>query len=674
MVVSNRILRLIAAFFIVLLCFTFYWSVLFYTHGNLSLPLDDSFIYFQLAKNTALGHFMEWTSGEGFSSAATSPLYVLILAIGHAIGFQGDLIIIWAFIFGVACLVASFFLLSALSRQLLPRDAHPAAIWLVPGLFILTGTHGWAYLSGMETGLFATVMLATLLEAIRCMDADNLRRPWRLAVMGSLLSVLRPEGLFLSLMLAGIMIWRALATGEKGRRFRSTAWLLMAAPALLWLVLIIMATGHSAPAPMMQKSYFYDPQMTPYLFFAKTSFNIRRALHVVYLGGHSPPLFAVVFCIGLFPMIYREAKKRVPGKGILLGLWLFIGGLSTMMSLTSDHHHFRYQIPFFSIFLLGGGLGLAVLYDAASQKLRPLVAGLAGFFLLVQLLGLPGWIDTYGINSKNIFDQQITMGRYIDRHLPEDAHVGLNDAGAIAYYSHRRCFDVLGLGTEGQSRWFRSGAGSVFEHFERFDRDQLPDYFAVFPRWWSNPDILAKEIYGITLLDNTICGDAHKGLFKANWSILGSGALPLMGPDDPGVLVDSVDVADLICEKSHSYESSRHTIYTSMPPHPGLEKVADGGRKILCGQPAESMTVNLDSGGSLVMVGRFTATGSRARLQVKINGTEAGIMEIGDETGWQEPNLAISVPVNESGETLIQIDCLGQGWYQAYHYWFFRND
>jgi hypothetical protein len=342
------------------------------------------------------------------------------------------------------------------------------------------------------------------------------------------------------------------------------------------------------------------------------------------------------------------------------------------MSLTSAFHHFRYQIPFFNIFLLCGSLGTAALYHAAGARLRPLVAGLAGFFVIVQLLGLPGWIDTYGMNSKNIFDQQIAMGRYIDKHLPEDARVGLNDAGAIPYYSDRPCFDIVGLGTEGQSRWYRSGPGSVFEGFERMNRADLPDYFAVYPIWWFNPDILTDRLYDINLPDNTICGDAYKALFRADWSILGSGSRPLLEHETGGKPMGIVDVADLASEKTHDYQSSRHTVYTSLPPLPGLKKVADGGRKIMCRPRSETMTVRLEPGKSLVMVGRFLSAGSAVRLGVRVNGAAAGVMEVADAAGWQEPELVLGAP--GGGEAVIRIDCSGKGPYQSYHYWFYPGD
>jgi hypothetical protein len=671
---SRRALFVLAALAIILLSLAFYWAVLFYTRGRLSLPLDDSFIYFQLAGNTARGHIMEWTAGGGFSSAATSPLYVFILAAGYAAGLQGDLLILWALVIGTSCFAASFFLLAALGRRLLPADIHPAAVWLAPLLFILSGTQAWAYLSGMETGLFALVMLAALLEALRVMDGGGGGRPWRLAVLGGLLSLLRPEGLFLSLMLAGVLIWRSAAGGDRASRTRSAAWLLMAAPGILWILLVVALTGQSAPAPVMQKSYLFDPQITPYLFFANTFQNIRSTLDTVYLGGHSPPLFAAAFCVGLLPVIYEEIRKRLPGKGVLMGLWFFVGGLSTMMSIHSSFHHFRYQIPFFNIYLLCGSLGMAALFDAAGRRLRPMVAALAGFFILVQLLGLPRWIDTYGMNSKNIFDQQIAMGKYIAENLPEDATVGLNDAGAIPYYSGRKCFDIVGLGTEGQSRWYRSGPGSVFEGFERLSRADLPGYFAVYPAWWFNPDILAEKIHDINLPDNTICGDAYKALFRADWSILGSGSRPLMEHAAAGKPVDSVDVADLDSEKTHAYRGSKRTVYTSLPPIPGLGKMADGGRKIPCRQQAETMTVSFDKGKSLVMVGRFLAAGSAVSLGVTVNGAAAGTMEVADAAGWQEPELVIEAPAPGPGEAVVRIDCSGQDPYHSYHYWFYHKD
>src|SRR5206468_3994825 len=80
-------------------------------------------------------------------------------------------------------------------------------------------------------------------------------------------------------------------------------------------------------------------------------------------------------------------------------------------------------------------------------------APLAAFIVVAPLAG---WAPTatdvydrvilfYGHNCENILHQQVKVGRWIDHNLPRNAVVGMNDAGAIAYYWNRPTFDLLGL-------------------------------------------------------------------------------------------------------------------------------------------------------------------------------------------------------------------------------------
>ena len=67
---------------------------------------------------------------------------------------------------------------------------------------------------------------------------------------------------------------------------------------------------------------------------------------------------------------------------------------------------------------------------------------------------------------------------------PADARIGLNDTGAIAYFSERQTFDIVGLTTAGEARYWVAGSASRFEHYERLAQaGKLPTHFIVYPDW-----------------------------------------------------------------------------------------------------------------------------------------------------------------------------------------------
>ena len=52
---------------------------LYTNEGHPMFPLDDSFIFFQYASRLAGGNFYSYSPQSGYSTGATSPLYVLLL-------------------------------------------------------------------------------------------------------------------------------------------------------------------------------------------------------------------------------------------------------------------------------------------------------------------------------------------------------------------------------------------------------------------------------------------------------------------------------------------------------------------------------------------------------------------------------------------------------------------
>lgn len=680
---------------VVVISLCFLGAVLHYTEGGMSMPLDDTFIYFNFARNIAEGHIMNWTPGGGFSSAATSPLYPFVLAIGHGLGFTGDMLVLWAFLLGVGAAVASFFLMVEMVRRLSGEEA-PAWSGVFGGaLFALSGFLMWGYLSGMEIPVFGVVLMAALLAAHGYLEGDDRTRARsvkQLAVWGSLLSILRPEGLFLTIMLALIIVSRPLLAGRRQEGIRKLGWLAMTAPAIGWFLLTWAQTGHLASAGMLQKSYFYEPSMDFYMLANLTTQNIAKVATGLYSGFYfydgSPLLLTPFFFLGLVPVLVHETKERRPGFGWLCALWFFVGSLSTMMSLSSDDHHFRYQMPFYHIYLLWAVVGVLNVIRYAGQRWRPVALSAVVWFLLVSLLSLPRWMDTYGMNSKNIYEQQIRMARIIDSILPEDALVGINDAGAIPYFSGRKTFDVLGLASEGQSRWFRSGPGSLYERFENMKPHERPDFFAIYPDWFFFKEIFTQKIVSVRLKDNTICGADEKALFKADWSILHRGDEPTLEHAAGLKLTDELDVADMTSEEAHHYEGPPTTTYGAYPyPEPGQEPprtreeaeklkwgpmVADGGRRSTFSLPTQQFTAHLPEKKDVTIVGRMEVTDLPGRLYISVNGEKVGEWRLTPSQIYAEPESLLPARHIQEGSNTITFDYEGDGAVVLYHIWLYQ--
>jgi hypothetical protein len=269
-------------------------------------------------------------------------------------------------------------------------------------------------------------------------------------------------------------------------------------------------------------------------------------------------------------------------------------------------------------------------------------------------------------SSRAIALQQVKLGRWARRTLPRDAVIGVNDTGAIAYVSHRRTFDVVGLTTPGEARYWAYGAGSRFEHYERLPVDELPSFFIVYPNWMAMDDVLGPKLTEATVYDQSILGGRTMNAYEARWDRLHSGALPTASRP-PGALRDELDVADVESEEEHGYRLgdalARHDVVDSVRLADG-RTIVDGGRR----ERSED---------------RFTmAAGPEATLVLRVTGD--GPWEIAWEGGsakqprvvdrgktWRE--LAADLPASDEGR-VITVRSRSGSTFSSWHYWLYDAD
>nr|MBP8973400.1 hypothetical protein [Anaerolineae bacterium] len=139
----------------------------------LLMPLDDTYIHFQYARQWAAGQPMTYYPGDPPTSGATSLLYAPLLALGYAAGFDGWALAYWALGIGALAFFGSTWLVYLIGRASpLAEEPGGAGYALTLALaYAVTGPFVWAALSGMETALFLFLTLLTFYAA----QQDRLR-------------------------------------------------------------------------------------------------------------------------------------------------------------------------------------------------------------------------------------------------------------------------------------------------------------------------------------------------------------------------------------------------------------------------------------------------------------------------------------------------------------------
>jgi hypothetical protein len=667
-----------------------YWSISAIrarTGGEPSVPLDDAFIHFRYARALAEGHPLVYSPGDPATSGATSLLWSALLAPFWKVGFR-DVSLIWiAWALSFTSLALLAIETRRLAARLLPRGSAIAA-----GAMVLAfGGHVWCAGSGMEVIPFAFLLMRTARlcaelyerhvegetneeapapiktwDELNTDDVDpQTRTPTRrltidLAICAALLPFARPEGAVVSLFAAVTLFL------VRARRAAIAPLLAIAFPPLL----LKLATGSSTSTTARVKWLLLNPYVDARGFWDKTLLN-AHVLFSQLFDGKGPAktflpdgfFYAIVLSVPalLFAVKRRGHRYRA--------LCIAIAALCIVIPATYDSflaNRLRYLWPFTAAWMIA----LAAIGDAAAtlarrldEKLVALRMVTAGIVIAVMAGQLAETIDDLAISAAGIRNQQVSLARWARDTLPRDALVAVNDAGAMAYLSDRRTFDVVGLTTRDEASHWNAGAASRFEHYERLAREgrALPTHFAVYPEWFEIAPVLGNKLTERTVEGATILGAPTMVAHEAAWlPWLGSSELPIAAS---GMLIDALDVADLASEAEHHYELLRATRGGNVLVI--NEKRIDGARG---DRELDRFDLRLVPGGRLVL--RVGTTLPAAFAVLRVDGIEVKRFDLAADA-WQELSLDVPNAITEGTHRLELAAAPGQR-FLSMHYWSYR--
>jgi hypothetical protein len=212
--------------------------------------------------------------------------------------------------------------------------------------------------------------------------------------------------------------------------------------------------------------------------------------------------------------------------------------------------NYRYYMPALAMVLVASALGLAAL---SRWRAGAAVGGaIAAIGVALAIPQIPAQIAFFRDASANVHGQQVEVGRRLAARMAPGARVLVGDAGAIPYVADRGAIDALGLGGFGRLPFVLAatqGEAATIELIERLAPAERPAFLALYPNWFAQTtSTFGREIDRVTIDHNVICGGVTKGIYAADWSALAA-------RDDEADAVDAIDVADVLSERAHAYES-----------------------------------------------------------------------------------------------------------------------
>jgi len=611
----------------------------------LLMPLDDTYIHFQYARQWAAGEPLRYFPGDPPSSGGTSLLYPILLAAGYRLGFSDWALSYWALGIGALSFAGAAWLIYLLGIEspLTPgAGGHGYALALALA-FALSGPFAWAALSGMETALFVFAVLLTIYLALKGQLVAS-------AAAGVLAVLVRPEGLVVAAlamaMLATQQSWRV------GRRARLKRAVLLALPflaALLQPLVNWAATGTPASSGMQAKSHLANSSvpMAERLSLTLTFWwRMVRELFSGYSadwGVFASPLLAPVALAAMVGGTWLAwRRRRANGAALLLvGTLVLTAAVATLD--TAFWQFKRYQLPIMAFFYPAAAWMARGVDDALARRTGSSLWrwALPALILLPALLTTVTFARYYGENVTVVRDQQVPMARWVRDRLPLAAgeRVAVHDVGLMGYFSEHPLYDVVGLTLPGPAPAWRQGPGAIYETMAH--SLYRPTAFAIYPDVQGLRYLLDAGVFGallaefpVSLPDHNVAAAAdYQGVYLADWSTTRGTELvtqtstlrALEGFEQ----VDAVDVANLTSEAAHNYrwwqaeqpvgfvtEVYTHYYHVCGLADSSLCRATDGGRVLTGG---EEFTLRTRPGEDLLLVTRVHGRDS-VPLAVYVNG------------------------------------------------------
>ena len=484
---------------VLLVCLFYLQTMARWTYAG--FPLDDSWIHIEYARSIHEGRPWEYSPGYP-STGATSPLWAILLSLLFFLSSEPTSLISQVYFISTILFIASAFLASIIVRDYTKSNlfAHLSIVG-----FVLTPRGAWLMLSGMESPLFILLILVGIYNA----DKPGWKYDLFMGVIGGLLFLTRPEGVFF--LIVGLPI--RLLTTWKGhelnlRRLLSfgTSLLLACAIVVPWIMHCISVTGYPLSDTFYAKS-------------GAISLSSITIWNEFWAATFREFPFTIIGLFGGILLIFK-------GKSYA---WIFLITMLIVYFTSIPYavlvNNARYMTPLIFLLTIISVTVVGVLIDQLWKNPPNLKIDLSYslaatiLILIILVPTTPAFVrqaDFFGNSVKNINEMQVTIGQWIYENTPPDAKFAIFDAGAIRYFGNRTVFDLAHLVTPELAH----GNFTIHETFEWL-RDRGCNYTTSWRDWFiyvaSILNIPITELFRITLSDNVICAGPEMSVFSINW-------------------------------------------------------------------------------------------------------------------------------------------------------------
>ncbi|MGZ3973687.1 MAG: hypothetical protein ACXVMI_05445 [Flavisolibacter sp.] len=403
--------------------------VLHHTNGVYIYPYDDTFIHLTIADHLLKGNW--GINPNQFASASSSVLYTLILAFFRIFSRNVMVPFLVNCLGGVTALIAVHFWLK---KHLVSYLAQGAIFFFVVFFTPLP----LLVISGMEHTLqclFSFLFIFYFCDWLEESKNQGGKLPLKILLFSMLVTTIRYEGLFLIAVAVALLVIQ--------RRIRQAFVLGFVAtfPLIVFGWISVSKGNYFLPNSVLVKSGSFN-YSSPLRFIYDILFN-----KLVYAQNGMAALATQRLMI-ILPLLYLLFKNYLRPSYRFIFIFLF-GGTVLQLSFASTGYLYRYEAYLFFCFTIIAAVivykfGRPMMAHLSSVVAKCAALALAFFLLVPVILRSLTALEKAPQACINIYEQQYQMARFTKQYFNQ-ATVGLNDIGAVGYFTNSRIIDLWGL-------------------------------------------------------------------------------------------------------------------------------------------------------------------------------------------------------------------------------------
>lgn len=489
------ILSLLALFIPVF--FTEY-SLLKFTHGVLSYPLDDTYIHMSIARN--LSENGTWgINAQQFSAASSSILYTILLATLFKI-FSVNVLVPF-----IVNIVTGIILIIVIQQRLQKENINYVSQFIILFLVIFLTPLPAQVISGMEHTLqclFCFLFIFIFNDWYNEIKINYSKKlPISLYLTGILCCAIRYEGLFLVAIVCCILLWNKKIVSAFSLGIISLL------PVIIFGIYSVSKGSYFFPNSVLLKA---TPVEVSSNGFVSSVSNIL--IDKLTLAKNGITSLATQRLLLILPLTYLVFRKFLSDKNSYVQIILILT-VCTLLQLAFAATGWFYRYEAYLILCSTVIISLIVykyahlLFSSTKKTVFP------AMFFIVLILIFPFVLRSAAAYTKakqaciNIYEQQYQMGNFIKQYYNKDT-VALNDIGAVSYLKQGGVVDLWGLADIDVARSKRNNY-STPAFLNNLANKKNVKVAVVYDSWF-NKSLLDnwKKVATWQINNNVICGDS----------------------------------------------------------------------------------------------------------------------------------------------------------------------